>query len=502
MRIAIGELKQESNTFATRPTTLEDFRAWHLWSGEEVIHRSRDTNCEVAGFLDVLEQHGAEIVPTIATFAMSGGRVASSTVRELRDCLLRSLEQAGKLDGVLLALHGAMVAEDDDDPDGAIIAAVRSLIGPDVPLVVTMDLHANVTRRCVEHADAIVGFRTSPHIDLRDTGQRGARLLVRTVLGEVRPVMAFAKIPMVVPASTHMHHVPGPFKRLMDAAAVAESGSVLSASVFTVQPWLDIREMGFATIAVTDRDASLAREVACKLADQAWSERDAFLDTELVPIEAAIQRALARPDGPVVLSDIADGTGAGSPGDATAVIEALLRINPDRPAYVCVRDAEVAEQAIAAGVGSEVDVLVGGKLDNVFNRPVRFRGTVVWAGDARFRFSGQGYTGVEMDMGPSTVLRHGQVSLLVMSNSVMTVDPAMYRAVGLEPLDAQIVVVKSHIQFRAGYDGIAKEIILLDSPGMSSDHLENLPFTRVDRPLFPLDRAMTYTCEAVTNVRS
>jgi microcystin degradation protein MlrC len=502
MRIAIGEFKQETNTFATRSTTLEDFRAWHLWTGEEVIHRSRNTNCEVAGFLDVLEQRGVEIVPTVATFAMSGGRVVASAYRELCDLLLNRLAQAGELDGVLLALHGAMVTDDDDDPDGATIAAVRSLIGPTVPLVVTMDLHANVTRRCVEHADAIVGFRTSPHVDLRETGQRAAHLLLQAAMGEVRPVMAFAKIPMVVPASMHMHDVPGPFQRLMNETVAAEGGRVLAASMFAVQPWLDIREMGFATVVVADANATLAQQVACELADRAWSEREAFLSTELVSIDVAIQRALARPDGPVVLSDVADGTGAGSPGDATAVIAALLEANPRRPAYVCVRDPEIAQLATEAGVGADLDVLVGGKLDRVFNRPVRFSGTVIWTGHGRFRFSGQGYTGVEMDMGPSAVLRHGQISLLVMSNAVMTVDPAMYRAVGLEPTDAQIVVVKSHIQFRAGYEGIARVIILLDSPGMSSDHLETLPFSRVNRPLFPLDRAAAYRCEAECNVRN
>lgn len=501
MRIAIGEFKQETNTFATRPTTLDDFRAWHLWTGQEVIRRSRDTNCEVAGFLDVLEQRGVEIVPTFAAFAMSGGRVTASAYQELRDLLLARLAETGKLDGVLLALHGAMVTDEDDDPDGATIAAVRAALGPTVPLVVTMDLHANVTRRCVEHADAIVGFRTSPHVDLRETGQRAARLLLQTALGEVRPVMAFAKIPMVVPASTHMHHVPGPFQRLMNATVTAEGGQVLAASTFAVQPWLDIREMGFATVVVADQDGSLAGQVACQLASQAWSEREAFLATELVPAAVAIQRALARPDGPVVLSDLADGTGAGSPGDATAVIAALLEANPHLPAYVCVRDAEVAQRACEVGVGAELDVLVGGKLDSAFNHPVRFCGTVIWTGHGRFRFSGKGYTGVEMDMGPSTVLRQGQISLLVMSNSVMTVDPAMYRAAGLEPTHAQIVVVKSHIQFRAGYEGIAKEIILLDTPGMSSDHLERLPFHRVDRPLFPFDRDMNFSCQAVCPTR-
>ena len=195
-----------------------------------------------------------------------------------------------------------------------------------------------------------------------------------------------------------------------------------------------------------------------------------------------------------MLSDCADGTGAGSPGDATAVIAALLEANPDKPAFVFVRDAESAATAIAAGTGATVTLSVGGKLDNIFNQPVELTGTVDFAGPASFRFGGEGYTGVEQDMGPSAVVRAGNVFVLIVSTSVMTVDPELYRAVGLEPKDAQIVVVKSAIQFRAGYP-FARRSIMLDSPGMSSDHITSLPWDKVPRPIFPLDPEMSFTCQ-------
>ncbi len=255
--------------------------------------------------------------------------------------------------------------------------------------------------------------------------------------------------------------------------------------------------MGFATVAVSDGDATLAEQVAVELANLAWAERDAFMETKLVPIAEAIARAEAI-DGPVVLSDLADGTGAGSPGDATAVIAALLAADLRDRALVCVRDPDAARTAIAAGIGAEVNLEVGGKLDNVYNEPVPVRGTVTFAGPAQFRFSGEGYTGVEMDMGDCAVIEAGQVSLLILGNAVMTVDPAMYRAVGLEPNDAGIVVVKSHIQFRAGYADVARAIILLDSPGMSSDRLESLPFGKIERPMFPFDRAFEFVPRPVS----
>ncbi|HBY97427.1 MAG TPA: hypothetical protein DEP84_26395, partial [Chloroflexi bacterium] len=310
MRVVIGEFKQESNTFATVPTTLQHFRDFHLWYGESMTANLKDTNSEVAGFIDVCAEMGYTLLPTLAAFAVSGAPVTTETYETLRDELLARLSAARPFDAVLLALHGAMVAAHEADPDGATLEAVRSLIGPDVPLVVTMDLHANLTRRCVEQADAIVGFKTCPHVDQRETGRRAARILSRWLRGEVRPAKAFVKVPMVTPASTQIHSQEGPFKRLMDATVAMEAAGALSASVFSVQPWLDIPEMGYATVAVTDNDPELAGHLACRLANQAWAERHVLMDVDLVPVDEAVRRALAHPTGPVVLSDLADGTGA------------------------------------------------------------------------------------------------------------------------------------------------------------------------------------------------
>ncbi len=484
-RIAIAELKQESNSFVPTQTTLDQFRDFHLWYGADLIAGLRDTNTEVGGFLDRAAEQGWEVVPLLAAFAISGGPLTTECFTTLRNDLLARLAAAMPLDGVLLALHGAMLADEHDDPDGAILEQVRALVGPKVPIAVSLDLHANLTPRMVAAVDAIVGFRTCPHIDQRETGQRAANLLMRLLNGEPL-AMHMVKLPMITPASLHIHDQEGPYKRLLDAARALEQGSVLATSIFTVQPWLDIPELGYATLVVAEQ-AAVAVQSTEELARMAWSERHALAAAELVPPTEAIQRALAQPHGPIVLSDLADGTGAGSPGDATAVLAALLEAKPDRPALIWIYDPEVAAAAAAIGVGGTIDTLIGAKRDTIYNQPVRFVGKVELARSASYTFGGQGYTGIQMDMGLSVVLRHGQIQLLVTSKSVMTVDPALFRAVGLEPGKAQIVVVKSHIQFRAGYSGLARGIIMLDSPGMSSDHLVALGFRRVDRPLFPLD---------------
>lgn len=494
-RIAVAELKQESNSFAPAPTSLQSFRDFHLWYGSDVVSHLRNTNTEVGGFLDVCETYRWSVQPILAAFAVSGGPLTADCFAYLLDELLTRLTSVGPLDGVLLALHGAMLAEGEDDPDGYVLTRVRELVGPRVPVVASLDLHANLTARMVSAADALVGFRTCPHIDQHDTGRRAAMLMARLLAGE-RLTMRFIKLPMISPASLHLDNQEGPFQRLMNASRMLEQGSVLSTSIFTVQPWLDIPHLGHATLAIATEEME-AVKAAQTLAQLVWNERHALIAVDLVPPDEAIRRALSAPVGPILLSELADGTGAGSPGDATAALSALLAAAPDRPCLAWIYDPEVAAEAQTIGVGGQIDVLVGGKRDRLYNRPIRFRGVVDLVCPASFHFSGQGYTGIGMDMGLSAILRCGQVALLVTSKPVMTVDPALYRAVGLEPSQAQIVLVKSHIQFRAGYAGLARGVILLDTPGVSSDHLEMIGFRRINRPLFPLDRNMEWTIDEV-----
>lgn len=491
MKVVVAEFKQESNTRAL-PTTVRHFEEFHLLREAEVLAELGDANAEIGGFAEVLAAAGIDGIPTLAAFAVSGGPLTSETFATLQGELLDRVAAAGAVDGVLLALHGGMVADDEPDADGATIAAVRALVGDQVPIGVTMDLHANLTRRCCEAADLIVGFRSCPHVDQRETGRRAARLLVGRLQGRIDPVMAWRKVPMVVPASTHVDFEPGPFQRLIAHTVALEERGALDSTLFAVQPWMDVPELGFSTVAITDGDRPLAQRLAGELATAAWDERHALLDLELVPPHDAIARALAAVSGPVVLSDVADGTGAGSPGDSPAVVAALLDAAPDRPAYASVCDPDVVGEAERVGVGGHLDVSLGAKRDHVYNRPVRFQGEVVRLGPSSFVFTGTGYHGIRMDMGRCAVLRHGNVWVLVTSLPAFTVDPAFYGSVGLDPRDAQIVVVKSHAQFRDGYRDLATDTIYLDTPGMSPDTIAALDFTSIPRPTFPWDPAMEY----------
>ena len=493
MSVVIAEFKQESNTRA-RPTTVQHFEEFHLLRGAAMLEELGTANAEVGGYAEVLAASGIECVPTMAGFAVSGGPLTADAFSRLQGELLDRISDVGNVDGILLALHGAMVAEGEPDADGATIAAVREIVGDRVPIAVSMDLHANLTQRGCEAADIVVGFRTCPHIDQRETGSRAARLLVATLEGRVAPTMAWRKIPMVVPASTHLDFAPGPFRRVIARTVALEERGAIDSTLFAVQPWMDVPELGFAAVVITDGDQPLAEELVCEVATTTWGERHAFLDVELVPPDEAIRRALAHERGPVVLTDLADGTGAGSPGDSPTVVGALLRAAPDRVAYASVCDPEVVATAERAGLGAGIDVLLGGKRDDVYNSPLPFRGDVVHLGAASFTFTGVGYHGMRMDMGKCAVLRHGKIFVLVTSLPAFTVDPAFYEAVGLDPVQAHIVVVKSHAQFQDRYSTLAQAIIHLDTPGVSPDTIASLDFPRIPRPTFPWDPDTEYVC--------
>jgi len=495
MKIVIAELKQESNTFAPF-TTVEDFKGFHLIYGEEVIEKLQGTNSEIAGFLSVLKSQGHQAIPIMAAFAVSGGPLSRHAFQYLTEQLYEGIKSAGVIDGVLLSLHGAMVSEDELDADGVIIEKIRGIVGIEIPIMVTMDLHANITEKKIVNATTISGFRTCPHIDLIETGERAARMLCGVLEGYSRPTMAWKKVPMVTPACKQIDFKPGPYRNLLQATIDLDSEGAIDSSAFTVQPWLDIPELGYGAIVITENDENLAQELTHKLAKKMWDLRHDLLDIELLSAPVAIQKALKNIQGPVLLSDLADGTGAGSPGDSSVVLAALIAADPKKRCLVSVCDAQVAAQAASIGVGGEISTMIGAKKSFAFSMSTQIHGKVLRTGVEHFRFTQKGYNGMRVEMGLCAVLEIGEIRVLVTSFPAFTTDPEFYRCVDLEPTTAQIVVVKSHAQFQDSYDAIASEIIFLDTPGMSSDDVAQLPFTKIDRPLYPWDPDLVFDAGA------
>jgi microcystin degradation protein MlrC len=487
MRIAIGGIIQESNSFSPVAGSWLHFPPQQILRGAEIIAHRSGTRTELGGAIAAAQARGIELLPLLhATASASAGALRRDLYVALRDELIGRLRGATQIDGVLLVMHGAMAAEGCDDATGDVVRQVRDTVGPDLPIVVTLDLHANVTERIVEHATAVVGYQTAPHVDLYETGQRGADLLARIIADTVRPTMALRRLPMILPAENG-RTTEGPYAEVMRRAlALAGGPGALDISVFSVQPWLDLEDVGCSVVTVTDGDQALAEELADDLAEMFWARREQFT-VSLPPAHETIRRALEHPVRPVVLADSADAPSSGAPGDSTAALALLLAAAPQAPCLLNIVDPEAVMQMNAAGVGSEVTLQVGASSGCSFYEAIEVTGRVKLLSDGEFVNKGQGFQGVTFYRGRTGVLQVGQIALVVMERPVIQWDPELYRSVGLEPADAQVVVVKSPAAFRAAYGPFAAAIEVLDLPGVCSPNLTALPYRRVRRPLYPLD---------------
>ncbi len=496
MRVAIGAFMQETNSFAPTVTRIEGFESGFLVRGDAIFETFNGTNSEIAGFLAACDAaDDAFVVPLIAANANAGGVVAADVHAALRDELLDGLETAHgahSINVVLLSLHGSMCAEDELDPEGALLAAVRSIVGPDAIVAASLDMHGNVTRRMGEAADILVGYRTIPHVDQKRTGLRVAEPALAAARGGPRPRTVLCKVPMIVPAE-HMLTTNGPMHEVRAQADWHElEGDVLAASVFGVQPWLDVPEAGCATAAIAYDDESATR-VARGLGRMLWERRQRF-DVPLEPLAEGVDRALAADHTPVLLIDSADATSAGASGDSTAVLQALmargLHDDPSdrvRPVLIPIVDPTAATAAHAAGERALVELEVGGGFDATRSRPVRLQARIERLTDGQLRWAGAAYTGLGMAAGPTAVLAAGALRVLVVSAPVPMADPVLFRANGLEPADARAVVVKSPSNWRALYGDLAVNSVLLDTPGAASANIRQFERRHSPRPLYPYD---------------
>jgi microcystin degradation protein MlrC len=441
----------------------------------------------LGGIIDVAAERGIELAPLMAAMSSaSAAPLRRDVFAALLDELLDRLRGAGPVDGVLLVLHGAMAAEGAEDGTGEVLRAFRAAIGPGLPLVATLDLHANVTEQMARHATALVGYHTAPHIDLYETGARAAELLHKVIAGRARPVTALRRLPMILPAENGRTDV-GPYAEVQALRReLAREPGILDSSVFSVQPWLDVEDVRCSVVVVADGDARLAAEHADRLADAFWERRRAF-DVALTPAAEALRRALAHERRPVILADSADAPSSGAPGDSTAILKMLLDLRPEQECYLNIVDADAAATRADAGLGQEVALRIGAGAGTGLYQPVEIAGTVQHISDGAFVSKGPGFQGVTFYRGRTAVLRSGNIYLVVMERPVIQWDPELYRSVGLEPREAQIVMVKSPAAFRAAYEPFAAEVIMADAPGICSPNLRSLPFKNARRPLYPLD---------------
>lgn len=485
MRIAIGGILHESNTFAATPTDLAAFAARHD-VGAQILERWGRTHHEVAGFIQGAEAFGYEIYPTMVAAATPGGPVSADAFETLTTELTDALRNAPPLDGMLLAVHGAMVSETYPDGDGEIIRRVREVLGPDLPLVVTHDFHANISPAMVENATANIVYKTNPHVDQRQRGLQAAELIACTVRGEVRPVQALARPPMVWNI-LHQYTRAEPLRSIMeDAAALEGQNEILAASVAAGYPYADVHEMSPAVVVVADGNPERAQEEAARLALRLWKCRDR-IEIHLPDAAEAVSRALQSPRPPVVIVEMGDNIGGGSPGDSTAILAELVRQRAPRAVSV-IYDPAAAQTCAQVGIGAEVSLLVGGKTDSQHGAPVAITGRVRTLNDGRFEETEARHGGAtHWNQGLTAVVEIPGETLVVL-NSERTAPMSIHQltSLGIRPERQRILVVKAAIAYRAAYEPIAGEIIEADTPGITAVNPLRFEYRRVRRPLWPL----------------
>jgi len=491
MKIAVGMMWQESASFSQLPTGRRAFEALAWRRGAEVL-RNVPEGSEIRGLLDVCAgRDDLELVGTRAGSAWPSGPVEREVYRELRDGIVAGVRDAMPVDGVFIVLHGSMVAEGCDDPEGELLERVRALVGPEVPVVATLDLHANVTARMASHATALVGYHQNPHTDMRETGARAARLLLRAMEGAARPTLAWRKLPTIAPGNSQTTLLPGDYQDLYAFCAEQEKRPrVLACSNFAVHPFIDVPELGWAEVVVTDDDPALAGEICDALAERAWAMRGTGDEPSALSLSTAeLLRSVreARP-GPLVVSDIGDSVGAGAAGDSPELLRVFLEgACSDLPIYLAITDPGAVDRLYRCQVGDQVTLPVGGCISTRFYKPVEVTGTLLGKHEGRVRMEAGVAKGTVFDRGRTAVLGVGELRLVLSELPSAQFDGQIFSSVGLDPRAARAIVAKSMFHHVAGFGGIASHFVWVNTPGPVHADLRALPYTRITRPVFPLD---------------
>lgn len=472
-RIAVGQLWQESHDFNPARTAASDFV---VERGADMIARNRAASSTLGGLLRRLEAAGVELVPTLAARARPGGQVDGAVYAGFKREILAAIAAAGRLDAIVFELHGAMTAEGCGSAELDILEALRGAVGPDVPISVGFDLHGHIMPALLRTLDICTACKTNPHADTAEAGERAADLALALLDGRIRPVTAYAKLPMLPRGGWETTDEPMATLHAMARDAIAASkGRLLDVSIFNVHPYRDMPEMGQAIIAIADGDAGLAERTVAEIAQAMWRWRERFVD-DFASIDTALDRVAARDRAmPLVLSDMGDRVLAGAPGDSTAILRRVReRKLPLRGAHP-VTDPGSAARAIAAGVGARVELSLGGAITPGF-APVEISGRVVHVSDGDFVQKGPYQGGQRSTLGPCAVLDCDGQTVLVTTAAGMTQDPAAFTSQGIDIGAHDFVVAKSGNHFKISFAGVAAPLVV-DTPGMSTHNFAFFPYT-------------------------
>ncbi len=492
MRIAIGGIEHESSNYSPVETSLEAFYGHSRSSGtHELLQRSGEVNTVVDGFIKELRRQDVEMVPLIWCHAPSGAQPSEETHQALKESLLAPLRQASPVDGVLLSLHGAYSAQGIDDADGDVLKSVRELVGLRCPVIAVHDLHCNIGKTMVDNATALIVEDTYPHVDMAERAMEAARMMVRTVRGEIRPTLGWRSIPLFW-AAAKMITAEEPMSLAIGQLHDLETKpGVLTASLGVGYQWADVNCAGTSTLAVTDNDPAGAQAKADDLARWIWARKELWQRQPLTPSQA-LARGEALGKFPIVLADQADNPGGGAPSDGTEILRLFLQRRLQDAAVLYIVDPETVRIARRAGVGQVVNLEVGGKSHPMMGPPVAMRAEVLAVSDGRFVYDGPMFAGLEGDHGDSVLLRQEGVYVVAITLAHQPIDLAFTRCLGLDCTRMRYLCVKSTGHFRSGFGPIAGSIFNVDAESVFTQDFSKLPFKRLGRKIYPMQPETTF----------
>lgn len=474
-------------------TTYNDFARTSLTQGYDVLRRWTGAHHEIGGFISGTQAQDLEIVPLFATFSVPSGTISAECFERIARELLHAIEERLPLDGLLIALHGATVSEQFPDADGEVLLRIRTLLGPDVLIVNTLDLHANISADMARFANATIVYRSNPHLDQEQRGEEAAQLLGRALRKEVQLTQALETPPMIIQMCRQYTSEDPARKLYKKIDEVLQWPGVLSASIAMGFYFADVNEMGASFLAVTNGDLNLARKAARHLSESAWAIRHELIGNLPSPAEAVRTAKNAR-ETPVVLMDTGDNIGGGGPGDSTVLFWEILRQNAEN-ALVILHDPEAVKQCLETGPGGEIVLLAGGKTDTRYGPPVPVQGRVRALSDGQFTDTqvrhggwGGGNQGIT-----AVVETREQHTVVLTSRRMAPMSLDQILSLGIYPDRKRILIVKGVVAPRAAYEPVAGKVIVVDTPGITSDDPRQFPYQLRRVPLFPLELETQYS---------
>ena len=483
-RIAIGGIWHETNTFASGKSDYSAFETYQLAKKDEIMSRYRGTNTELGGFIGQAEMNRFQLVPTLFAAAVPSGIIEHQSAMKLCHELIDTMQNAGSPDAIFLSLHGAAIAEEVDDLDGYMLERLRFRYGAQIPIVITVDYHANVTEKMVSHASVIIGYDTYPHVDMADRGEEAAQVAARILETNQVPHCSFKRIPLITSPlnqQTDQEPMRGIFQRLHE---IEEWPQILCGTVAMGFPYCDVDHLG-ASVLVYGTEPAITEKAVSSLANRIWENRHGFTP-EAMSVKEGVTQAVSAESFPVAVVEAADNIGGGSAGDATDVLAELIRIRA-KGSVILIADPEAVQKAVSSGPGSRPALKIGGKSDRLHGSPVEIVVTVRSVSDGEYVHKGSYMTGYVSSMGKSAVVDADGITIVLTSRRSMPFDAEQLRCVGIEPQEQKIIVVKSAIAWKAAFGDIVKQTIVVDSSGVCPIDLTKLQYHSRPKPLFPLD---------------